>query len=78
MYALQTMTHFVGLITDDFHGRVWTDQEVGYAFCREDVKRIFVKLSGADPKGLALFEQAITPAESNVAQHIHDVMIEDQ
>lgn len=67
VHALSTMTHFVGLITDDFHGRVWTDQEVGYAFCRKGVKRIFVKLSGADPKGLAGFEQAM-PGGSNIAK----------
>ena len=78
VHALNTMTHFVGLVTDDFHSRVWTDQEVGYAFCREDVKRIFVMLSEVNPEGLALFEQAITPAEPNVAQHIHNVMIENQ
>lgn len=74
--ALDTMTHFVGLITDDFHSRVWTDQEIGYAFCRKDIKRIFVKLSTVAPEGLAGFEQAI-PADSNVAQQINSVMIED-
>ena len=42
--------------------------------CQED----FVMLSEVNPEGLALFEQAITPAESNVAQHIHNVMIENQ
>lgn len=73
VHALSTMTHFVGLITDDFHSRVWTDQEVGYAFCRKDVKRIFVKLSSADPKGLAGFEQAI-PGGPNIADRIQEVM----
>lgn len=76
VHALDTMTHFVALITERFHGGGWTDQEVGYAFCRKDVKRIFVKLSDADPEGLAAFEQAM-PAGSNTAERIHTVLIED-
>lgn len=70
VHALNTMTHFVALITKDFHNGGWTDQEIGYAFCRKDVKRIFVKLSDADPRGLAAFEQAM-PGGSDTAAHIH-------
>lgn len=57
--ALDTMTHFVGLVTDDFHEGGWTDQEIGYAFARrKDVKKIFLRLSDVVPRGLANFEQA--------------------
>lgn len=77
VHALNSMTHFVALITNDFHGGGWTDQEIGYAFGRKEVKRVFVKLSKADPKGLAGFEQAINPRGSSVAEHIHDVMMQN-
>ena len=59
LFALNTMTHFVGLITRDFHNKSWTDQEIGFSFSRRDVKRIFVKLSDVVPQGLAGFEQAL-------------------
>ena len=77
VHALNTMTHFVALITNEFHDGGWTDQEIGYAFCRKDVKRVFVKLSGTDPKGLAAFEQAV-PGGSNIAEHIHEVITENR
>lgn len=76
VHALNTMTHFVALITEDFHDGGWTDQEIGYAFCRKDVKRIFVKLSDADPKGLAAFEQAM-PGGSDTAKRIHALLMGD-
>lgn len=70
LFALSTMTHFVGLVGDGFHQNSWTEQETGYAFARNDVKRIFVKLTGADPMGLAGFEQA---AVSNWENAAHDI-----
>ena len=76
LYALNTMTHFVGLITDDFHEGSWTDQEIGYAFARTDVKRIFVKLADCDPRGLASFEQAAKSDWDGVAARI-DKLVED-
>ena len=70
IFALSTMTHFVGLIGDDFHKSSWTEQETGYAFARKDVKRIFVKLSNADPMGLASSEQAIRSNWENAVRDI--------
>ena len=77
LYALNTMTHFVGLITDDFHEGGWTDQEVGYSFARTDVRRILLKLSGSDPKGLASFEQAATADWAKAARRISELMGND-
>ena len=55
------MTHFVALITDDFHhDGGWPDQEIGYAFAKSKVETIFVKLSHVVPKGLAGFKQAVS------------------
>ena len=67
--ALNTMTHFVALLTDDFHGSSWTDQEVGYSFGRDTPKR-FVKLSNVDPGGLANAEQALEADWDNAAEKI--------
>ena len=67
--ALNTMTHFVALLTDDFHGSSWTNQEVGYSFGR-DTPRLFVKLSKVDPSGLASAEQASEASWVNVAEKI--------
>ena len=71
LLALRSMTHFVGLVTDDFHSGSWTDQEVGYAFSRSEVKRIFVRLD-VDPRGLAGFEQAVRSNWDNAAGHIRE------
>lgn len=67
--ALNTMTHFVALLTDDFHGSSWTNQEVGYSFGR-DTPRLFVKLSKVDPSGLANAEQAVKARWVNVVEEI--------
>ena len=74
LYALNTMTHFVGLITDDFHEGSWTDQEMGYAFARSDVKRIFIKLSDCDPRGFGNFEQAAKSDWASAARRIGELM----
>ena len=68
------MTHFVGLITDDFHEGSWTDQEIGYSFARAEVRRIFVKLSDHDPRGLASFEQAANSDWDGMATCIDELM----
>ena len=47
--ALNTMESFVALLTDGFHDSEWTDQEIGYALCRE-VPIVAVRL-GIDPYG---------------------------
>ena len=69
--ALNTMTHFVALLTDDFHGSIWTDQEVGYSFARNK-PRLFVKLSERGPDGLASAEQAVKARWCNIVEKIYD------
>ena len=67
--ALNTMTHFVAFLTDDFHKSRWTNQEVGYAFGLRK-PRLFVKLSKVDPGGLANAEQASEANWDNAAENI--------
>lgn len=74
LHALSTMTHFVGLVSDEFHEGSWTDQEIGYAFAREGVKRMFIKLSVDDPRGLAGFEQAAASTWGEVIGCICELM----
>ena len=74
LLALRSMTHFVGLITDDFHSGSWTDQEIGYAFSRSEVTRIFVRLSDVDPCGLAGFEQAVSSNWEHAAERIREII----
>ena len=74
LLALRSMTHFVGLITDDFHSGSWTDQEIGYAFSSSEVRRIFVRLSDVDPRGLAGFEQAVSTNWTDAARRIHEII----
>ena len=74
LLALRSMTHFVGLITDDFHSGGWTDQEIGYAFSRSKVTRIFVRLSDLDPRGLAGFEQAVSSNWEHAAERIRKII----
>ena len=72
--AFNTMTHFVALLTDDFHKSSWTNQEVGYSFGRNK-PRLFAKLSEkSDPNilGLASAEQALTADWDNVVEKIDD------
>ena len=57
--ALDTMDISIGFVTDDFHGGGWPDQEVGYAYQKRGVTRVFVKLGGSDPIGMVGREQAL-------------------
>ena len=67
--ALNTMTHFVALLTDGFHESSWTNQEVGYSFGL-DKSRLFVNLEKIDPGGLASAEQALEANWDNAAYKI--------
>ena len=56
--ALQSMTHFVGLITKGFHQSSWTNQEVGIAYWRK-IPRMFIEIEIREPpQGLVAREQA--------------------
>ncbi len=68
MKGLQTMDILLVYLTDDFHDRVWTDQEVGFAL--GDAKPVLsVKLGVKDPQGFISHIQAVkadidTPKET--------------
>ena len=47
--ALLTMDAFVALITEDYTDKVWTNQEVGFAYCLNKTKNIpFVSIRAGD------------------------------
>ena len=56
--SLRSMHALLALITPDFHARLWTDQEIGWAFGR-GVLVVPVRL-GVDPYGFAGKVQAIS------------------
>ena len=67
--ALDTMHIFIGIVTDDFHTKSWTDQEIGYAYNR-GVPRILVKVSNSSPQGFVSSEQALTAKWNNIHKKI--------
>ena len=67
--SLNTMTHFVALLTDGFHESSWTNQEVGYSFGLGK-PRLFLNLEKIDPGGLASAEQALEANWDNAADKI--------
>ena len=71
--ALHTMDAFVALLTDGFHSSEWTDQEIGYALCRE-VPIIPVKL-GVDPYGFIGKVQALSSGWHSVPLDIVKILV---
>ena len=69
--SLNTMTHFVALLTDGFHESSWTNQEVGYSFGLGK-PRLFLNLEKIDPGGLASAEQALEANWDNAADKIEN------
>ena len=70
--ALESANIFVGFLTDDFHTGNWTDQEIGYIFGRDNVKRLFLKFGESDPQGFPSSEQAIATNWENASKNILD------
>src|SRR5437016_12031656 len=66
--ALRSMDAFVAIRTKKFHESSWTDQEVGYALCR-DVP-IIALLLGATPYGFIGKFQALTCQWAEVPEKI--------
>lgn len=56
--GLETMEVMLAFVTDDFHGSVWTNQEVGYALGK-GVPVIPVKFEQKDPEGFIGGKQAL-------------------
>ena len=74
MKALATMNAFVPLLTKAFHGSNWTDQEIGYALCRE--VPIFPVRLGLDPYGFIARLQAITSSWEEAPFEIVKILID--
>ena len=71
--ALCTMDAFVALLTEGFHKSKWTDQEVGYALCR-NVPIIPVRL-GVDPYGFIGKFQGLSSGWEEVPLEIVKLLI---
>lgn len=68
--ALSTMHIFIGIVTDDFHEKSWTDQEIGYSLGRNEISRIFVKIEDLTPRGFVSSEQALSATWENASIEI--------
>ena len=73
--ALASMNAFVPLLTESFHGSNWTDQEIGYALCR-NVPIIPVRL-GLDPYGFIGKLQAVALSWDEAPLEVVRVLIAD-
>ena len=76
--GLETMEIMLAFVTDDFHGSVWTNQEIGFALAGK-IPVISLKLEQGDPEGFIDDQQALKgrlddPAAS--AQVIYDLLAE--
>jgi hypothetical protein len=74
--ALSSMDGFVALMTENFHDSNWTDQEVGFAVCRE-VPLIAIKL-GIDPYGFIGKFQALSATWETAPKAIVRVLIKQE
>jgi len=70
--GLQTMDVMLALITEDFHGSVWTNQEVGYAK-GNNIPVISLKLGGKDPEGFIADKQALKGDVENPQTSASDI-----
>ena len=84
--ALSSMDALVALLTEDFHGSEWTDQEIGYALARESKVRLIPVDLGQAPYGFIKKYQALPIQQGssdseadwqNAAREIVKVCIED-
>ena len=55
--ALDTANYFVAIVTDDFCGSPWVNQEIGYVYKR-NIPRLFLKVGNHNPPGFMGKEQA--------------------
>ncbi|AKJ38579.1 toll/interleukin-1 receptor domain-containing protein [Methanosarcina barkeri] len=65
--ALSTMDAFIPLITDTYHQKYWTNQEIGFAFAKEALI-IPIKFESKNPEGFIFTKTAIL-SEWNTAPH---------
>lgn len=70
--ALLTMDAFVALITEDYNGKIWTNQEIGFAYCLNKTKNIpFISIrAGGDPAGFFGPKQALKVQSGTCANQL--------
>ena len=70
--GLKTMEVMLVLLTDDFHGSSWTDQEVGFALgTRTPI--VCVKVGTGDPRGFIGSRQALTCSLDGIVEVVPKV-----
>lgn len=70
--ALLSMDAFVALLCDKFRESQWTDQEVGYAFCR-GVPIISISLTEQDPHGFMSKDQKMLGSWDDIPKMAADI-----
>lgn len=70
--ALLTMDAFVALITEGYNEKIWTNQEIGFAYCMNKLKGIpYTSIRiGDDPKGFVGHIQALTPRTNDYTENL--------
>ena len=76
--ALLSMDAFVALVTEGYNDKIWTQQEVGFAYCMNKMKGIpFVSIRmNNDPKGFFSYVQAFSPQTDNYAESLCEQWID--
>ena len=70
--GLETMEIMLAFVTDDFHQRTWTDQEVGFALGR-NIPVLSLKLQQSDPEGFIGDQQALRGSLNDPAASVPDI-----
>ncbi len=70
--ALLTMDAFIAMVTEGYNDKVWTQQEVGFAYCMNKMKGVpFISIRmNNDPKGFFSYVQAFSPQTDNYADSL--------
>ena len=70
--ALLTMDAFIAMVTEGYNDKVWTQQEVGFAYCMNKTKGVpFISIRmNNDPKGFFSYVQALSPQTDNYADSL--------
>ena len=74
--ALCQMDGFIALLTNTFHGNIWTDQELGFAVCKK-VPIIPVAFENINPKGFIAKLQSVVYDSKEVSTKIAQTFIKD-
>lgn len=79
MNGLMTMEVMIVMLTEDFHGSTWTNQEVGFALGR-GIPIIAIKTGEDDPQGFIGSMQALKADYNNLGQssaEVHKLLVNE-